>query len=73
MARNCRRQVKKDTGSDTAMLTVLEAMISQDRRKLSDRWILDSGCTRHMSNKRESFTTFVEMTGTVFVGSNDVV
>ena len=69
LARNCKSEEKEDNENVTAML----AYVAPNSGRGSKKWMLDSACTRHISNCREHFATFTPCSGQVQVGNNDTV
>lgn len=76
IANFCKSKKKdEDKGGEqaTKMLTVPIAMPMNLSRNSCDKWILDSGCKRQMTNRRENFISFTKENGIVKVGNNDVI
>ncbi|KAJ0041225.1 hypothetical protein Pint_26986 [Pistacia integerrima] len=44
-----------------------------DAKKHNDSWFIDSGCTQHMTGKKEMFTKLEDMKGMVRLGNGDKV
>lgn len=75
-AKDCKvKNGGKYAESTTAMLTVHTALgVSfENREENSDSWILDSGCTKHMTNRKENFVSFTSERGTVKVGNDETI
>lgn len=70
LARDCKEENK--TG-ESAMVTVQKAMISSTKKPKNLKWLLDSGCTKHMANCREFFCDFKPNSGTIQVGNNEFI
>lgn len=55
------------------MLTVSKTILFRGKHLQSHRGILNSGCIRHMSNRRDYFTSLTKVKGSDFVRNNNVV
>lgn len=61
---------RKDT--PTEMITVPKAMVSLTNSE-SSTWILDSGCARHMVNRKEYFNALAPVQGQVQFENQEVM
>jgi len=51
---------------------VLSVNPDRDKGRLSDAWLLDSGCTYHMCPRKESFSIYKPFEGgTTLIGKDD--
>lgn len=60
IAEDCRAGNRKDKqeSTKTAMLPIWSALVAVGTCKKSDMWMVDSACTRHMSNIHVQFRDF---------------
>lgn len=63
--------IKKRDDNGTAIIALLTALQMPDIPLLDWKWILDSGSTCHMSNKRDNFEMFTTKDGLVKIGNKD--
>lgn len=73
LARDCREEIQENNNGESAMVVVQKAMISRTKKSKNSKWILDSGCTKHMANCREFFCEFKPESGTIQVGNNEFI
>lgn len=56
------------------MVTVSgKALLTTENYRKSDKWMLDSCCSKHMCNNKAYFSNFVEREGVVQVGNKEVI
>ena len=76
IAKNCKKNEDHNDEDDdikedvTAVITQPLALVTRTSRKKTTKWILDSGCTRHICNNKDCFEKLTEETGRVQVGNN---
>lgn len=68
-----RKKEKIFDDMETVIIMLPHTLLMKFDTRKCQKWILDSGCTRHMSNSRENFVTFIEARGSVQLGDNDTI
>lgn len=70
-----RKAAKADRPNDgnNIALLVNEKALATRAETTSRKWMVDSACTRHICNNRESFFNLTETTGTIQVGNKEEI
>lgn len=71
--KNAKADHEKNDGSRTAMIMVHESFIAEENRAKPAGLILDSGCTRHLCNRKVRFTTFSRYESHIQIGNNETM
>lgn len=71
---NTQKIKKKPNGEkDFAMISQGQVLITEGKGNRSGSWMIDSGCTAHICNKRSFFKCFVSEKGDVQVGKKSLL
>lgn len=76
IAKYCRQKgqnINSGDRNETTMVNFPVALMSSPSKEMSEKWMLDSGCTSHISNNRSFFRTFLEKKGSIQVGNHEFI